>query len=310
MDNAAKQSSYSHTNTVCAVMVTYNGGQIITETAGAIVGQVGHLVIVDNHSDAATLEYVQQIKRRHPDEVTVLLNRENKGVAAALNQGVSFALPRGFEWILTLDQDSLAEDRMVAKMLEEYGKYEPKDKVGIVAPRSILVTEGGVSRAVDKAAASNFEEVELIHTSGNLVKASTFARMGLFREDFFIDQVDYEFCFRLRKAGLRIIVATGPVMNHRLGDLRSARFLNRQVFPSNHSAYRRYYMARNALVLSREVKDWRFIRRSCNFFLMDSIKIILYENSKRAKLWYMLKGVWDGLCRRLGALDGGREKAL
>jgi rhamnosyltransferase len=196
---------------------------------------------------------------------------------------------------------------MITKMLEEYGNYAHKNKVGIVAPRSIFVTEGRASRAEAKPKLSKLEEVELIHTSGNLVKASVFARVGFFREEFFIDQVDYEFCFRLRKAGLLIIVAAGPVMHHRLGDLRSARFLNRQVFPSNHSACRRYYMARNALVLSREVRDWQFIRRSCSFFLRDSIKILLYENSKRAKLWYMLKGIWDGVCGKLGPLGDCRE---
>ena len=35
----------------------------------------------------------------------IILNKENLGIATALNIGVRKALENGYEWILTMDQD-------------------------------------------------------------------------------------------------------------------------------------------------------------------------------------------------------------
>jgi len=296
-------SQQSLVGRVCAVIVTYNGGATILSTATAIIDQVDHLVIIDNCSGEDTLKPIEGIKREFSPKVTLIRNQQNRGLAAALNQGVKVALNGGFEWVLTLDQDSEAEGNMVCKMLESYQRYSQQDKVGIIAPYSLFMKDGKRGVVHIKEGSGDITEVELIHTSGNLVKHSIFKAVGLFREDYFIDQVDYEFCFRIRNAGFRILVCNQAVMHHRPGDLKSAYILDRQVFYSNYSAIRRYYMTRNGIILSKEIRNWKFLKSHTVLVVKELIKVLLYEEQKWVKFKSILKGLMDGIGGKLGEFD-------
>jgi rhamnosyltransferase len=296
--------SLAHNKRVCAVIVTYHGGRIVLSAAVAIIQQVGHLIIVDNHSDTTTLGCIDTIRRDYFDKVTIILNDRNRGLAAALNQGAKAGLSKGFEWILTLDQDSEAESNMVCKMLETYQRYSQQDKVGIIAPHSLLTIDRKRGEVPYKeGSGEETTEVELIHTSGNLVSHSVFKAVGLFREDYFIDQLDYEFCFRVKKAGFKILVSNQAVIHHRPGDLKSAYILYRQVFYSNHSAIRRYYITRNGILLSKEVRNWKFLKGHTVLVIKELVKVLLYEDYKWAKLRLTLLGVKDGVVGKVGKLE-------
>lgn len=69
--------------TVAAVIVTYNSGREIGRCLGSLAG-VGEVVLVDNASVDGTVEVVRKIR----PEARVLVNAENRGFAAAVNQGV------------------------------------------------------------------------------------------------------------------------------------------------------------------------------------------------------------------------------
>lgn len=43
-----------------------------------------------------------------------------------------------------------------------------------------------------------FRERKTLITSGMLIPLSLFGKIGMFREDYFIDSVDHEFCLRAR----------------------------------------------------------------------------------------------------------------
>ncbi|HJQ22294.1 MAG TPA: glycosyltransferase family 2 protein [Blastocatellia bacterium] len=292
-----------HKTKVCAVIITYNGGAVVAATVNAVFDQVDYLIIVDNHSDALTVRHLKALSQQRSDKLMVVYNDTNRGLAAALNQGIRLALERRCDWILTLDQDSFAEARMVAQMLEAYNCAADQPSIAIIAPRSVLIADGQARMSPDTAAEPAVE-VNLIHTSGNLVKAEVFKRVGWFREDYFIDQVDYEFCFRVRKAGFRILISRDAVMRHRLGDLKSARFFGKRVFHSNYSAIRRYYITRNGIILSREIRDWRFLKSHVLLVAKESLKVLLYEDQKWEKSRLTLKGLKDGLAGKLGRLNG------
>jgi GT2 family glycosyltransferase len=68
---------------VAAVIVTYNSGGEIARCLRSLAG-VGEVIVVDN---ASTDDTIEQARLTRPD-ATVLANRENRGFAAAVNQGV------------------------------------------------------------------------------------------------------------------------------------------------------------------------------------------------------------------------------
>src|SRR5215471_20349493 len=104
------------TESVCAVVVTYNPAPTFVDNALAIATQVGQVVVVDNGSSGGTESQLQRLDTAIGCHL--IRNRENLGIAAALNLGVRYGIDGGFEWICTFDQDSQVCDEFVSKMLE------------------------------------------------------------------------------------------------------------------------------------------------------------------------------------------------
>jgi rhamnosyltransferase len=288
---------------ICAIIVTYNGGAVIANTVGAIIGQVGQLLIIDNHSDAFTLECIASLKRQFPAKVRTILNPQNAGIAAALNQGVAFAVEHEFPWVLTLDQDSQAGSRMIGEMLQTYEAHPEKNRIAIMAPHYVLLhSDEDEKDCLHLNAAQHPQQVEMIYTSGSLMKTAIFARVDLFREEFFMDHVDSDFCYRLRSSGYTIVTDPRALLLHRLGNMRRARFMGRPIFCTHYSPARYYYRTRNGIVLHSELKDWRLITRFITATVKELMKILFYEEHKMIKIWLIGKGILDGLVGHLGPL--------
>src|ERR1700729_1411493 len=96
---------------IMAVVVSYNGGATTRRTILALVGQVGHIHVVDNGSEPDSIEILDSLAREHVISVDRL--GTNLGIGHALNLGVAFARRAGFAWLLTMDQDSVAARGMI-----------------------------------------------------------------------------------------------------------------------------------------------------------------------------------------------------
>lgn len=286
---------------VCAVMVTYQGGRLILQTVGALLSQVGHLVIVDNHSEAETLACIERLKQAYPDKITVMMNSRNLGIAAALNQGVAYARANQFRFVLTMDQDSLPAADMVERLMAVYEKAAGR-KIGAVGPNMRLIYDGDKELPGDSRTGADGIEAEVVWTSGCLHPTSVFDDVGIFREEYFIDCIDYEFCFRLKQAGYHVLKAPAARLTHRKGEVTTAPFLWRRCFVSNYGASRRYYMARNGMLYWLESRAPDFLMAYMRMHLNEITKIVFYERDKTRKLRFMLRGLVDGLKKKAGAL--------
>ena len=271
------------TSFACAVVVSYQSADTIAATLAAVVDQVGSVCVVDNGSDEATTTILLQLTHALDDLVTVQWNRENLGLASALNQGIRWAIGNGFRYVLTLDQDSVAAPRMVETLIQA---LETDSSIGLAAPRSIEDCNGRLYSLGVSESQSDREVhfVELVHASGNLIPVSVFETTGLFREDLFIDQVDYEFCLRLRKMGFRIAVVDRATMRHRLGSITTTRVGGKVLHCANHAYQRHYYLARNRLVVSYLHRDLSYMRSQADSMAREVCKIVLCEQGKIVKL--------------------------
>ncbi|MEQ9736989.1 MAG: MFS transporter, partial [Algiphilus sp.] len=93
--------------------------------------------------------------------------------------------------------------------------------------------------------------------SGSLLRARVLEVAGRMDERFFIDYVDVEFSLRLRRAGFEIVGVGDAVLQHRLGEVRTARLLGREKTLSTHEAWRRRLIHRN------RVRVWRRHGTAC-----------------------------------------------
>lgn len=246
----------SQRSAVRAVIVTFNPDvDRLAQVVASLGPQVQSIVIVDNGS--ANVDVVSSLCDDRAD-VDLLALGENRGVGAALNIGVQTSLLAQPEWILTMDQDTIVFEGGVDSILASFDSVAPQhhDRVGILAlrarpqPSSIWLT-----RYADRLLVINrlgaFEERRGAITSGNLIRADV-ARRVAFDERLFIDQVDFEFCFAVRRLGYHVLSHDRISMDHVLG----GRYHDTAKQHPYENAQRVYYIARNStfLVLRRHIR--------------------------------------------------------
>lgn len=283
---------------VGAVVVTWFPDAGLRARLGAVLAQVARLVIVANDGTAPDLAGLAGRER-----VDVIVNARNRGLAAALNQGLARLQAEGFGWFLLLDQDTVVGGSLVAGLAEAYQTFPERDRVGLLVPNYRNRAGGPAAYREDVP----FSVVPAAVTSGSLVSAAALAEAGPMREDLFIEGIDTDFCLRVRARG-RVVVASGPVlMTHGAGEATAHRFLGRTVLVTHHSAFRVYLQYRNVTwaLCTHYRTDPAWARRSVLGLLKRAVLIACFETGRWDKACALLRGTWHGLRGRLGAAEAG-----
>lgn len=267
---------------VLAGIVLYNPDiERLRENVESIIDQVDEVLLVDNGSH--NIEEVGVFVERY-DRCGLIKNRSNLGIAAALNLVFDYALENAFDWVLTLDQDSICSNGLI----DEYKKYLTLERVGmltcIIKDRNINIHE--------LEGQSNCEEVQRCITSGAFCSTAMFSEVGGFDEELFIDWVDYEYCARIREAGFRIYKIGFCGLLHEIGRGEIKKLLFAECTVINEAPIRVYYRTRNRLRVSRTFSEYT-VRGALLASFKDMIKIVAFEENKRDKLKALLKGIRD-----------------
>lgn len=272
---------------VLAVVISYNGLQKIRKTVEALRNQVGQVHIVDNGSDKESLAVLASLEREAG--VTVERLGENRGVGYALNRGVQRAREVGCTWLLTMDQDSVVDSSFIAAY---QAALEEQPELVSLAPRS-------TSRTRKKDTADGI--IKYAITSGNLVRLSLFDQIGLYDEGFFIDDIDFDFCLRLRRAGYAVHRVPAALMHHQLGDtLDAPRAI--KIYYARHPPIRRYYMYRNFMYLvERYLFQFPgFIAKLGVYQILLLFLIGFLDTAPLASYRAIARGLWDYAMRKRG----------
>lgn len=279
---------------VAAVVVAFEPDEQLNETLLALVTQVQSIIVVDNSASVEARRRVEMACHTHG--CCLIVNGRNLGISEALNAGVRAAYRDDATFVLTMDQDSTVMPGMVQELLRVLHEARSNGiEVGCVAASSVDAATG-VSIAVP-ASESEWSELILAITSGSLVPMSVFMRCGLFRAEYFIDSVDHEFCLRLRQHGFHILRAHRAALRHRLGHPTIHRMLGRRFIPTNHSAFRRFYMARNVLWTARLFffTETRTVTVLLLKLFKNAVLIAAFEADKRVKLTAIVAGLFKGV---------------
>lgn len=282
----------------CAIIVTFHPDEGFSNCLEQAQNQFPLVIVVDNGSQPAAM--LRNLDR--PPYIHLIANQVNLGLAAALNQGVKLALQKGFEWIVTLDQDTILAETMLATLLDVYHQSGG----GNVMIGSNYWDEHRGRNFIQCADAEIvFQERKTLITSGTLLPLSLFKAIGRFREDYFIDSVDHEFCLRARAHGCRILISCRPVMRHSIGAHVENASRLRQFMSFNHSPSRKYYIARNtvATVRSYLFQEPMWSMRQGWRLLSDFASILLFESEKLKKSIAFMVGIEHGITGKMGPIE-------
>lgn len=234
-----------------------------------------------------------EIKIKALDNVQYIAFNQNTGISFALNYALKEASLQKYLFLLTMDQDSYFYEGMMRqykKDIEEYEKSYP-NYIGVYA---VHYTGCPEIHCLDE----EIHQLKYAITSGSIISIPIAMNIGGFDNELFIDEVDNDFCIRIRKNGNKIIEFPHVLMKHSLGNVTTYSIASRNFTTTNHNEIRRYYIARNKVHLLLKYPE---IRKK---YIIDIVKLImkilLAESNKINKLRYILRGVLDGCLNKMG----------
>lgn len=293
-------------NNILGVIVTYHPDNELYKRVEKIRHQVDKLLIIDNKSRSSCVLMIQKISIDL--DVDIILNESNLGIAEALNQGLRYAESFGerYSWVLTLDQDTSCYPSLVDQLIMAYKDCPFRNEIGIIGTNYKEKTTGRILHKKTQTE-ENWEEVQNLPTSGCILSLTAFSKVGDFRSDLFIDQVDTEYCMRLRSKGYRVIISLKIGMIHPLGYYRASKLhklIRGSSMITNYPPVRHYYWTRNGVTLIKEnfLRDFGWsLNQAYYLFFRRTITVLLFEDQKIIKLRNIILGIWHAILSRGGA---------
>lgn len=214
---------------------------------GRIGSQEWDLLVVDNASSDTS--EVKQIKAAFP-MVNVLENSTNLGYAGGMNSGMRWASQNGYSSALLLNPDTKPTLELIRSMVEASkeatlvgtAQVSP-DEAGVMVPYvSAAVLKANKPISYEWTVESNgLVEVDIVTGAAILVDLSVAELINYMDERFFHYKEEYDFAYRIRKGGHRVVfVCEHPLVHDRGGSL-----------PLN-SPQAVYYNYRNELLFLRK----------------------------------------------------------
>ena len=244
------------------------------------IDSVDRLYIIDNSEDD-----IIRFKDNH--KIKYIKFGKNNGIAKALNVAANLAIEEKYEWLLTLDQDSFINNKIICDM-KKFIKNNSNLKIGLVSPYHDIKSDEKINDV-------EFEEKIDIMTSGNIINLDVYKKVGGFKDWLFIDCVDTDYCMNLCKNGFKVLRLNKIVMNHSLGNLKVHKLFGKNYPCYNHNSVRRYYIVRNTLYINKMYS--KIYPDYCKHLIRVQIgqvkRIIVFEHDKIKKLKMMLKGYCD-----------------
>lgn len=216
---------------------------------------VADILVVDN---ASTDDSVAAIRTHFPD-VQLIENACNAGFAEGNNIGLRWVLEHGYEYVLLLNNDTVAHPELMATLHAFMQAHPEAAAVGpaiyYLGQPGLLWSAGGRLDARGGRVSNDFADTPVArlpaqpyavdHLSGccMLVRSAAIRRAGLLDPDFFMYFEETEWCVRLRRAGYSLWIEPRATVWH---DVQPGRHLSSRAVA--------YYMTRNQLLFLRRTQ--------------------------------------------------------
>jgi len=289
---------------IITVTVTYNPDLAILSSQLSALPEHSLKIIIDNHSSKPTGLEISQAIAAWPN-IHFVANSVNRGLAAAINQGVQQALTLApnARFLFLLDQDSEPDTHCVKTLLSAFQELHKQElAVGCVGPQ-LIDPATGLAHGFHQAKGWRWLRLYPKNTdspvacsnlngSGLLMQVALFQELGGLDEAFFIDHVDTEWAFRVLNAGFSLWGIPAARMYHRMGQ-ESLRYwwFGWRLWPCR-SPLRHRYLFRNAVLLMRRSyvplvwKAWAVVKLMLTFCVHA-----VFDRQRSQQIQAMIGGV-------------------
>lgn len=278
---------------VSIVIPNYNGERYILDCIASVYDQIEdkrEIIIVDNHSTDNSVSLIEQ----HYPDVTLIINDENRGFAAAVNQGIRASSGK---YVILLNNDAFAREGFVEalykcmesdpKIFSASAKMLRYDQPGIIDNAGDELTIfGWAYKTGDGRPSEAYNKQRRIFSAcagAAIYRKELFEEIGYFDESFFAYLEDVDIGFRANLHGYKNVFCPAAVVDH-IGSATSG---------SRHNEFKVKISARNNILLLK--KNYTPSLWMCNIVFIIFGMIIKY-------LFFVIKGY--GKAYREGVIKG------
>lgn len=230
-----------------------------------------HTVVIDNAS-----EVDPTLQLRAEFSWTNLVRRDtNGGWSGGNNAGIRYALERGADFVLLLNNDTIVDRHIIERLLAaattcpNFGILGPiiryMDEPDQTMTDGVMFNRPGYPGffqrkpvPVQAADPPVVEEVDIINGCAMMIRAEVFQRIGLIDDRFFLIHEEADFCLRAQRAGFRCGVLAEPLVWHK----------GSSSFKQSGKRWQRYYDTRNlGLLLTKHAGHETGDRRRASSYL-------------------------------------------
>ena len=249
-------------------------------------------IVVDNGSKGNDVEVLRE---RFGDFIHIVENDKNYGFAEGNNIGMRYALERGTDYILLLNNDTVVDPGFLAELVkftqsdDRMGVVGPKiyfydepDKISFAGGKLSLLKGSSSTIGINEIDAGQWDEVrEVDYVDGAcfLIKREVIEKVGMFDPRYFVYWEDNDLCFRARKAGYKMFYVPEAKIWHK----------GSQASPGELVHHRTYLLTRNRILFMRKHARWYHKITFIPFLLKEPILQIAALLIKRRDLKAMFK---------------------
>ncbi len=178
------------------------------------------IIVVDNGSTDGSQEYLKKLKKSKSQNIKIIENKKNLGFGVANNQGMKIA--QG-EYILLLNSDTVVKKEAPLKMAEFLAQNPQVGVVGckLLNPDGLPQPSAGPFpflrvvfgmlflehwwKNLARASFKKTTEVDWVMGAAFMIRRDVFQKVGPMDEGIFMYMDEVEWCFRIKKAGYKVI---------------------------------------------------------------------------------------------------------
>ncbi|MCD6429446.1 glycosyltransferase family 2 protein [bacterium] len=281
---------------VAIIILNYNGWQDTIECLESVLRNNYpnyQVIVVDNGSADDSVEWIRE-KFPH---LTLIETGRNLGYAGGNNIGIKKALENGAKYILIVNNDTkIINPEFVTQMVDV---MESDSTIGILGPK-VLNFKGQIQDTIlyiptlSNCLRGSFRLRFKVKKSRNycvtqsvdavsgvcwFIRSDTINTVGLLDEDYFMYVEEQDYCYRVKKAGWKIMYYPVESVLHKKGSGDEV---------DKERIYRQYIFARRNLVLflRKHFGFWKALVLAVLFSISNISKVILSKLTGRGAKFY------------------------
>jgi hypothetical protein len=290
---------------VSAVIVNYNTREILADCLANLQKDYSSLeiIVVDNNSPDNSAEMVSS---KFP-QVKLLALKKNIGLAAGNNAGLKKA--KG-EYILFLGSDAFPQENAIDKLVSfmdkntgvgvcvgevrlRDGKRDADTHRGFPTPWVAFTHFSGLERLFPKSRIfggyflgykdlKKVHDIDLCTSHFMLTRGKIFDEVGYWDEDFFVYGEDVDLCWRVKKAGWRIVYVPGAKVLHYKGVSVGTRKETRDITKATRETKKKMILESTQAMLKFYRKHYK--GKIYSPFILTGIRTLSFFRSLKVRL--------------------------